>query len=290
MEDRLRNDWLLELGRRRDWKNFALDFPRFRMNDDREVTCYSILTEYQAGRDVKANARATWLAQKDGDDGCNLLATTLFEARKLSPADVWLKLRLSVEANKPRAIKQAGALLGKPTLAALTALQDSAGKFLNRRVASAARVQQELDTLALIRVAGSDPAQAAELMTSKWEKRLPTELGAWVWAQIGRQSALRLQTEAMSHYQRALKLQGDHAIEWSEDTLAWGARAALRVASPAAMPSCCRPSNAWGRRSSARTPGSTGAPMPSWVARPPANPAKRCARRPAPACNPWPRP
>ena len=41
VEDRLRNDWLLELGHRRDWANFARDFPRFRMNDDREVTCYS---------------------------------------------------------------------------------------------------------------------------------------------------------------------------------------------------------------------------------------------------------
>ncbi|MFH7042356.1 transglycosylase SLT domain-containing protein [Paucibacter sp. JuS9] len=230
VEDRLRNDWLLELGRRRDWKNFVQDFPRFRMNDDREVTCYGVLTEYQAGRDVKATARATWLAQKDGDDGCNLLATTLFEARKLSQADVWLKLRLSIEANKPRAVKQAGTLLGKPTLAALASLQDSAGKFLSRRVASAVRGQQELDTLALIRVAGSDPGQAAELMTSKWERRLPNELAAWVWGQIGRQSALRLQPEAMRYYQRALTLQGDSSIEWSEDTLAWAARAALRVA------------------------------------------------------------
>ena len=38
VEDRLRNDWLLELGHRHDWRNFAADYPRFRMNDDREVT------------------------------------------------------------------------------------------------------------------------------------------------------------------------------------------------------------------------------------------------------------
>ena len=39
VEDRLRNDWLRELGKRRDWANLARDYPRFRMNDDREVTC-----------------------------------------------------------------------------------------------------------------------------------------------------------------------------------------------------------------------------------------------------------
>src|SRR5450432_814502 len=40
VEDRLRNDWLRELVRRRDRVAFAAEFPRFRMNDDREVTCF----------------------------------------------------------------------------------------------------------------------------------------------------------------------------------------------------------------------------------------------------------
>src|SRR5437868_5759452 len=52
VEDRLRNDWLLELGHRRDWANFAAEYPRFRMNDDREVTCYALLTQHQDGKDV----------------------------------------------------------------------------------------------------------------------------------------------------------------------------------------------------------------------------------------------
>src|SRR5207245_10417443 len=39
VEDRLRNDWLIELGHRRDWAAFARDYPRFRMHDAREVPC-----------------------------------------------------------------------------------------------------------------------------------------------------------------------------------------------------------------------------------------------------------
>ena len=53
VEDRLRNDWLLELGKRRDWVNFGAEFPRFRMNDDREVSCYSLLVEHLGGKDVR---------------------------------------------------------------------------------------------------------------------------------------------------------------------------------------------------------------------------------------------
>ena len=36
-EDRLRNDWLLLLGQRRDWEQFAELHPHYRMGDDREV-------------------------------------------------------------------------------------------------------------------------------------------------------------------------------------------------------------------------------------------------------------
>jgi soluble lytic murein transglycosylase len=112
VEDRLRNDWLLELGRRRDWVDFAAEFPRFRMNDDREVTCYSLMADQVSGKDVKEAGVAAWLAQKDADDGCALLASTLFDAKQIGAADVWKKVRLSMEAGRPRAARQAAALLG----------------------------------------------------------------------------------------------------------------------------------------------------------------------------------
>jgi soluble lytic murein transglycosylase len=84
LEDRLRNDWLLELGRRRDWRNFAQEYPRFKLNDDREVSCYHLLLRHQAGDDVRSSARATWMAQRSTDDGCQLLATNLVEADRKS--------------------------------------------------------------------------------------------------------------------------------------------------------------------------------------------------------------
>ena len=42
-EDRLRNDWLLLLGQRRDWAAFAAEHPQYRMGDDKEVRCYALL-------------------------------------------------------------------------------------------------------------------------------------------------------------------------------------------------------------------------------------------------------
>jgi len=229
VEDRMRNDWLLELGKRRDWKNFAEDYPRFRMNDDREVRCYALLTEHLAGRDVRREARATWLAQRDGDDGCQLLASTLLDAGRLTREDAWLKLRLAAEANRPRAMQGAARLLGKTVEAELKLMQDKPLRYLNRKGAGDNLLRKELATLALVRGAASEPEAAAELLRERWERQLPHELAAWAWAQVARVSALRLQPEAADHYEQALRLQGRQRPEWSDETLAWAARAALRA-------------------------------------------------------------
>ncbi len=230
VEDRLRNDWLLELGRRRDWSNFQRELPRFKMADDREVVCYGLLAEHSQGRDVHERARAAWLAQKDGDDGCAALAATLFEARKFSAADVWTKLRLSVEYARPRAIRQATELLPKPVQQGIQDALENNARFMARKVAGLGRSQAELATLGLVKLAGSDPAQAADALQQRWAQALPSELAAWAWAQVAKQSAFRLQPEAADYAEQALKLQGRApARDWSEDSWAWIARAALRA-------------------------------------------------------------
>ncbi|MGQ0597899.1 transglycosylase SLT domain-containing protein [Aquabacterium sp.] len=116
--DRARNDWLLELGHRRDWRTFLRIQPTFRMNDDREVSCLGVLarqqtnTPMEAPGDWREQARQFWWNQKDADFGCDAMAQALLSSRVLEPADVWRKLRLAIEADKPRAVQQSAKLLG----------------------------------------------------------------------------------------------------------------------------------------------------------------------------------
>ena len=231
VEDRLRNDWLLELGRRRDWANFTAEFPRFRMNDDRQVTCYALLTDRLAGRDVKAAAIAAWLAQKDDDDGCALLATTLFDAKQLSPAEVWKKVRLSMEANRPRAARQAAALLGPGVAASVGEIVDGPARFLAKKTPLTTRTDAELATLALTRLASTDSESVSGLLIGeRWEKTLPPDLAAWAWASVARQTALKLQPEAADQFSRAERAnRKSREIELPDDLLAWKVRAALRA-------------------------------------------------------------
>ncbi|MEY2690492.1 MAG: hypothetical protein RL375_4692 [Pseudomonadota bacterium] len=121
VEDRLRNDWLLELGRRRDWRNFAVEQPRFRMNDDREVTCYGLIVRHLLGEDVRQAARSAWLAQKEADDGCRTLAQTLVAAGMFTPTELWARARLAAEFGRPRVMRQVLELLAELPLGALPA-------------------------------------------------------------------------------------------------------------------------------------------------------------------------
>ncbi|MCJ7798738.1 MAG: hypothetical protein MUP33_03090, partial [Polaromonas sp.] len=102
-EDRLRNDWLLLLGQRRDWAGFSAEYPNFRMNDDREVRCYALLVEHVKNPVMDAalssEVRSNWQSQRDAGDGCTAAAERLVGARNLTPQDVWHKARLALEAN-----------------------------------------------------------------------------------------------------------------------------------------------------------------------------------------------
>ena len=233
VEDRLRNDWLRELGKRRDWTNLARDYPRFRMNDDREVTCWWLFTEHLAGRDVAEQTRGQWFAQRELDDGCNLLATALVDAKRLHTDDVWHKARLSVEQQRPGAAKAAVGLLGNKPAAEVAEALDNPLRHL-ARPATNSRLGQELRLLALMRLAQTDQAAVAAKLQERG-LRLDDSHAAWAWAYLARQSAFQLSTDAAAQMLRALSLlpDGDASPGWSDDTLAWGVRALLRGAPPA---------------------------------------------------------
>ena len=144
--------------------------PALPMNDDREVTCYALLTEQLAARDggkalpgpFKRRALEAWIAQRDLDDGCHQLASTLVEARLFTPDDVWLKARYAAEANRPRAARAAAALAAPQLQAQVAAALDNPALYLNAGATVTTRAHAEVTTLALIRVAASDPEVAAD--------------------------------------------------------------------------------------------------------------------------------
>jgi soluble lytic murein transglycosylase len=236
VEDRLRNDWLLELGRRQDWANLRKEYPRFRMNDDREVTCYALLARHLDGQDVLEAARGAWLAQREGDDGCVRLAAALLDAGRFSQADVWRKVRMAAEWNKPRTARLAAGLVSDDWAEQTQAAFDSPARYLAKTAKSDLRAHAEMAAVALARLAATDGPGATDLLETRWQARLPEDLAAWAWNMVARQNAYRLSPQTLEQFRRAEQLAAskgalrgqDSAAVWSDETQAWKVRMALR--------------------------------------------------------------
>ncbi|MDP4302416.1 lytic transglycosylase domain-containing protein [Leptothrix discophora] len=234
LEDRLRNDWLLELGLRRDWRGFAAELPRFKLADDRQVDCYQQIVRHLAGEDVRATARTLWLNQREPMGGCALMASTLFEARRLTSADAWTKARLSAEAGRRVLAREAVALIDDKLAADKPAsvfneLWEQPQRYLQKKADASTRQGAELVVLALVRLATSDPQTAATLLEDRWQAALAPDAAAWTWAALAKQAAWKRVPEADAWFQRAQAVPQARDVDWSDETLAWRARAALRA-------------------------------------------------------------
>ena len=227
-EDRLRNDWLLQLGKQRDWATFEAELPKFRMNDDRQVQCYALMLDAVAGRTPASEAARQvaplWHAQRDVDEGCATAAQALLDSGHLKPLAVWQRARLAMDANKPRAVAQAVAMLDPDWVPMIEALAKDPAKYLDEKFTAIRPRTKEMVTLATIRLAASDPTAAAlELQRKRWVTQLTQEERGWLWGVIGRRSAQKLQDDALVHFANAQ----DHFMH--DDHLAWKARAGLRA-------------------------------------------------------------
>lgn len=84
VEDRLRADWLLLLGKNQDWNGFAANLSAYRMADDKDIKCY-------ANRDNAALVERLWMSQKEVKSGCGDIAQMLTDAGKIPAIVVWRK-------------------------------------------------------------------------------------------------------------------------------------------------------------------------------------------------------
>ena len=226
-EDRLRNDWLLLLGQRREWGQFADLHPHYRMSDDREVRCYALLIGQIKGTapaTVADDVRSNWYAQRDADDGCTHAAGELYSYKKLSALDIWRKARLGAEANRSRVVRAAVEIVAPEVLTQLKEVLDAPSKYLLARNMAGSRVRQELVLLALIRLASGDPDSAAHQLDSKWSEYLSAEERNWAWGVIGKSAAQKLSGSAHGYFSNVTR--NSHL---NDDLLGWKVRAALRA-------------------------------------------------------------
>ena len=223
-EDRLRNDWLLLLGQRRNWAEFERLHTEFRMQDDKQLRCYDLAIASIEGRlpqHASTELQQLWMGQPANDDGCTYAASTLYAAEQLPALAVWQRARLGAERNQLSTARNALTIVAPQHVDALAGLFKSPQAYLSNPKTTP---PPALATLALVRLASSDPDQAAQLLRTRWQQSLSAEEQHWVWGMIGKVAARRLSDNALDYFAQVKQL-----TDLNDDSLAWLARAALRA-------------------------------------------------------------
>ena len=225
--EKLRVDWLRQLARKQQWAAFDAEFPRL-AQPDQDLACYALQSrQAQGDASVLDAALPLWLTLLEPPEPCYpVLEALILEKRVLADA-VWARIRRQFEANKiSAAIYTMNYLPASqaPDKKLAQTVADTPLPWLIKLPSdfSANRMQRELATLAIQRIARNDPRMAADQL-----ERIAPSLKAgeksWAWSQIGWQAAQRHLPEAMEWYRQA----GDIAL--SDDAAAWKVRVALRA-------------------------------------------------------------
>lgn len=218
--DRLRNDWLLELGMVRDWTLFDEEYPQFVLDDDTQLKCYALMSKAAKGINVAAEARALLTTPRLYGDACLSLISMLVQTEQFTHDDLWSQARLAAELGAPKLFGYVTSLAGVPADVADQAFEKPANV-----VAKGPGVDQlshELFVIALGRLARTSPEQAAEAL-SKSSSQLSAQLQKAGWAQIAMPTSLKLMPVALDYWKRA------EGAGLSLDGHQWRTRTALRA-------------------------------------------------------------
>ena len=226
LSERLRADWLRELGKRGDWETFDRERPLLGQ-EDLEVRCYGWLSRLARGDESAYDeARAVWKEPRDLPEGCTTLADRLLRAEKFSVADVWQRTRLLFENGQ--------LIAARKTLATLPAGEKHDDWLLNQAATAPAKLfaplprtlerkaTREIVLFAVGRLARHDPDDAADVVRKKLADKLPAEDVRYAWGRVAYEAARRLHRDASAWY----ALADDAAMD--DEQLAWKARAGLR--------------------------------------------------------------
>ena len=222
--DLLRRDWMLALGKRGDWVRFEAVQKDWVLQDDRQAHCYGQLLSVKKQAVTDPEIREQLLTTAGFGEGCQALVAGMAGLGKLSKADVAARINIAGETSSLSAARKLAEL--HPAFA--TPLFETA--LMRPALALTGDVlkgSKELIVFALVRLAVSDPEAAADAMQA--DRKLIDADKAFIWAQIAASGAKKTREKSSAWAATAMELRPKSAPLWSDDTLGWTARAALRA-------------------------------------------------------------
>lgn len=223
--EKMRGDWLKQLGKQQQWDLFDAEYPAL-VQPDQELSCYALQSRRVRG-DTRMldDAMPLWLNLIEPPESCYPVLEALILEKRVLADGVWARIRRQVEAGRLAGARYSMNYLPQsqtPDAKTAQAVTDSPMQWLVKTSLSNSRMHRELAALAVGRIARSDPRMAAEQL-EKIEPRLQAGEKGWAWSQIGWQAAQKHMVEALDWFRKA----GD--VPMSDEVAQWKVRAALRA-------------------------------------------------------------
>lgn len=196
LADRMRNDWLLVLGKRKDWARFDAEYAKFVLDDDTQVKCYSLLSKLSQGDNptkLAIDSRSVLLDPSYFGQACQELVPALVAAGGMTPSEA-------------KAVGRAASEKGYDTMARRLGGDDPIGD--------------------IVKVAKTDPAKAYRDF-SQTASRYSKENQALAWGVIGQFLAKKLDPNADDAYRLQQDLGYNELL--SVESQEWKVRAGLRA-------------------------------------------------------------
>ena len=98
--DRVRGEWLKQLGKRQNWNLFFAELGQFK-RDDNAVSCYAMQGRAALGFEPEAQKlQQLWLTSADLPSNCTQLFDAMFRSGSLSEEHAWARFRLAMQDGK----------------------------------------------------------------------------------------------------------------------------------------------------------------------------------------------
>jgi soluble lytic murein transglycosylase len=232
LADQLRRDWLELLAKTGDWDAYRL-LNTSVLGDDVEVQCYN-WQERLLRNDTRAldDIKLFWSSEKESSPACGYAFDALVRDKRLSAEDVYARVRRSFSTGQASATRdglRAAQYLPegyKIDEAAVTRAQAEPRKYLTKGLALKNPSQVEVALLALTRLAKSDAADAANVLTQHMSGLSKTD-AAYAWAVVGANAAQQHLAQADDWVAKGVI--GESFPALTESLAGWAVRAALRA-------------------------------------------------------------
>jgi soluble lytic murein transglycosylase len=220
VSDLLRRDWMLLLGKRRDWALFDAYYPGWQLRDDNRIFCLAGVSALAKSQFISDESNVALNEAKGLGTECGDLLEALAKSGTYKRADILKRMYEAIEDNSVDSIRRTGALLGLDPAAIDMALNRPAKVF-------ELRWGQDVGLVAISRLARQDPEIAAKRLEEPGLSFSPAQ-SSFAWSQVAASAMRKLQPEALDWTRKAMSFPGAAGALQGE-SMGWMLRAALRA-------------------------------------------------------------